>query len=285
MISKKTLLIENDGLLDLKALIDAYEEIAAAQMQKVRQSVLQSREFTEGVSKIFVEVRRSYEHSLKSSKQEFSVLPHNGRTVAVFISANSGLFGDIVERTFNNFVSFVQQNPGQTDPVIVGKLGLRMLSDRKINLLYNYFDFPDDRVDYEAMNTMMRYLLQYERILIFHGQFRSLVYQEPVTTGVSGHDLMLRKIDAPDQKTAYLFEPSLKEVLQIFEGEILTSIFVQSLHESQLAKFASRMFNLDRAMGNIDTRMQKLANLRRRVEHQIIAKKQLGRLAGLSLWN
>lgn len=298
MTGKRAIVNETDGLLDLKALVDAYEEIAANQMQRVRSSVLQSREFMEGVTKIFTKVRRSYEKQIaqleKSGKKkidEFSVLPRNGKTVAVFVSANSGLFGDIVERTFSIFMDFLhasEANSGtKPDVVIIGKLGLRMLNDRGFNILYNYFDFPDDTVDFDAITVMMRYLLQYERILVFHGQFRSLVNQEPVSTGVSGHELVLSQTPeaaAQEEKLAYLFEPSLKDVLQVFEGEILSSIFAQSLHESQLAKFAARMFNLDRAMENIENRMKDLSLLRRRVEHEIAARKQLGRIAGMTLW-
>lgn len=296
MISAKSLIVENDGLLDLKALIEAYEEIAANQMQKVRQSVLLSREFMDGVTAIFSEVRASYDKQIKNMEtqgrkhiEEFSVLPRNGKTVAVFVSANSGLFGDIVEQTFKLFVDYVNENQGQSgnviEPVIIGKLGLRMITDRKINFLYNYFDFPDDHVDYDSVNMMMRYLLQFQRILVFHGQFKSLVYQKAVSTGVSGHDLVAsRKISAEQEKVSYLFEPSLKDVLQTFEGQILSSIFSQAMHESQLAKFASRMFNLDRAMENIENRMNNLRGERRRVDHQINYRKQLGRIAGMALW-
>jgi ATP synthase F1 gamma subunit len=293
MISKRSIISENDGLLDLKALVEAYEEIAAAQMQRVRRSVLQSREFMEGVTQIFTKVRRSYDKEIermqKSGKKkidEFSVLPRNGKSAIVFVSANSGLFGDIVKRTFSLFLEYVKQkDPQQTDVVIVGKLGLRMLGDSEANILYNYFDFPDDWVDYESINMMMRYLLQHEQILVFHGQFKSLVYQEPVSTGVSGHDLVLTQAPAFEEKTSYLFEPSLKEVLQIFEGEILSSIFAQAMHESQLAKFASRMFNLDRSMENIENRLKNLSDLQRRLEHHTAAKKQLGRIAGMTLWS
>lgn len=293
-MTRRALITETDGLLDLKALVEAYEEIAANQMQKVRQSVLQSREFMEGVTAIFTKVRYSYEREIERLRaqkhrqvEEFSVLPRNGKTVAVFVSANSGLFGDIVERTFGLFMEYVQKQASVNKPVdivIVGKLGLRMIADRGYGLLYNYFDFPDDHVDFESISLVMRYLLQYEQIMVFHGQFKSLVNQQPIATGVSGHDIVARDEVVAQEKTQYLFEPSLKEVLRVFEGQILSSIFAQSLHESQLAKFASRMFNLDRAMENIENRMTDLSSQRRRVEHHIAARKQLGRIAGMSLW-
>lgn len=297
MISRRALINEGESLLDLGALVEAYEEIAANQMQKVRKSVLQSRNFMDGVTEIFAKVRISYDKEIKRLEgklrgkraEEFSVLPRNGRTAAVFVSANSGLFGDIVERTFTTFLDFVKKDPNNVDAVIVGKLGLRMLTDRSINLLYNYFDFPDDKIDFDAVNVIMRYLLQYERITVFHGQFRNLVTQEPVMTGVSGHDLV-EKSNKSNQsnttnRTNYLFEPSLKEVLRVFEGEILSSIFAQAMHESQLAKFASRLYNLDRAMENIDNRKKNLTLIKRRLDHQLAGRKQLGRIAGMSLWS
>jgi F0F1-type ATP synthase gamma subunit len=187
-------------------------------------------------------------------------------------------------------MEYVNKNQQNTDAVIVGKLGLRMLTDRNINLLYNYFDFPDDKIDFDAVNTIMRYLLQYERIVVFHGQFKNLVVQNPVATGVSGHDLIIdmsNKSNEADMTNhgLYLFEPSLKEVLQVFEGEILSSIFAQAMHESQLAKFASRLFNLDRSMESINNRSDDLLVLRRRLDRQSAGRRQLGRIAGMSLWS
>ena len=82
----------------------------------------------------------------------------------------------------------------------------------------------------------------------------------------------------------YLFEPSVGDVARIFEGEILASIFEQTLHESQLAKFASRLMALDASVDKIEDRWKDIGRELRRVERREINNKQLSTISGMSLW-
>jgi len=285
MISKIQIKAETDGLNSLKGLVEVYVEVASSRMQKVRNAVLQSRQFLEGLLEVFKRVKAA---SVTSSETITINRSRNGKTVAVFVSANSGLYGDIVDRTFEIFSRAVtKENP---DLVILGKLGLKMMNDELPGRLYNYYDFSDEGVDIDSFQMIMRYLLQFEKILVFYGKFKTIMNQEPVMTSVSG-DAEIAVTDVvvgPEtQKRAkmYLFEPSLEEIAKVFNGEILASIFEQTLHESQLAKFASRMLALDTSEENIDKRLAKIRLEEVRLEHKIQNKKQLSTMSGLNLWN
>lgn len=285
MISKKQIKTETDGLLSLEGLVEVYEEIASSRMQKVRTAVLQSRQFLEGLLKVFERVKAAY---LSRSEVIITTRPKNGKTVAVFISANSGLYGDIVDRTFDIFAHTVKkENP---EIVVLGKLGLKMINDKLSGRLYNYYDFSDEGVDIESFQMIMRYLMQFEKILVFYGKFKSILYQEPVVTSVSG-DAEVAVTDiivGPEgKKTAmqFLFEPSFEEIVRIFNGEILASIFEQTLHESQLAKFAARMLALDKSEENIEKRLAKINLEAVRLTHRMQNKRQLSAMSGINLWN
>jgi ATP synthase F1 gamma subunit len=277
MISKKQIEDEVDGLMSLKSLVGSYEEIAAARMQRVRGAVVQSRQFLAGLEDVFRRVKAAY----KKEPGNTSTLPKNGKLVAVFVSANSGLFGDIVDRTFEMFADFVRKN--KSDVVVLGKLGAKMMTDRMPEILYNYYDFSDETVDMESFGVIMRYLLQFEKILVFYGQFKTILTQEPRMTGVSGDSIKVEElaIDAHDQ---YLFEPSVGEIVRMFEGEILASIFEQTLHESMLAKFASRITALDTSVGNIDNRLDKIKIEGVKLRHKTRNRKQLSTISGMRLW-
>jgi ATP synthase F1 gamma subunit len=285
MISKKLVRIEIDRLLSLKGLVEVYEEVAAGRMQKIRSAVLQSRQFLEGLLEVFKRVKAAYQ---ESSELMTTLRPRNGKEVAVFVSANSGLYGDIVDRTFEKFASFVEKN--NPDIVILGKLGLKMMGDKLPSRLYNYYDFSDETVDMESFEMIMRYLVQFEKIMVFYGQFKTILTQDPVATSVSG-DAMAAveevQVGQEGRKLAkqYLFEPSMEEIAKVFEGEILASIFEQTLHESQLAKFASRMLALDRSVENIEKRLIKVENAGVRLRHKIQNRKQLQTMSGISLWS
>ena len=284
MISKKQIKIETDGLVSLKNLVEVYEEVAAGRMQKVRGAVLQSRQFLEGLLLVFAKVKSAY---VNEAGVNASSRTRNGRTVAVFISANSRLYGDIVDRTFQKFSDYVKGN--KPDVVILGKLGLSMMEDNLPGVLYNYYDFSDDQVDLESFGLIMRYLLQFEKILVFYGEFRTILTQEPVVTSVSGDVIEAREeiiVNKSGKKMIrrFIFEPSVTEIARIFEGEILASLFEQTLHESQLSKYASRMLALDKSVENIDKRLGKVKEEGVKLRHKTMNKKQLSRISGFTLW-
>ena len=291
MMTKRSIADEIDGLLGLKGLVETYEEVAAGRMQKVRLAVLTARDFLQGLSGVFIEVKANYNEQVtmlvrkkKGGRETKSSLNRNGKTVAVWISANAGLYGDIVEKTFSAFEAFVNEN--KPDVVVIGRLGVRQMTERMPQVLYNYFGLEDDRVGPEELGEIMRYLLQFEKILVFHGLFKSLVNQEAITTAVSGDSLYETTKQQSDKvtKNQYLFEPELGKVLQFFESQILVTLFEQAVHESQLAKFASRLMSLDRAVDNIDKRLAVMTLAGQRLRHTVAGKKQQGLMSGVSLW-
>ena len=284
MITRKQITAEKEGLRGLKSLVEVYEEIAAIRMQKVRGAVLQSRLFMAGLVEVFRRVRAAY---LKLPDRPLSARRLNGRKVAVFISANAGLYGDIVDRTFGVFAQYVRAE--KSDVVVLGKLGVKMMTDKMADVLYNYFDFSDEGIDMESFELIMRYLIQFEKIAVFHGQFKTILTQVPVRTDVSGEEIIAKGLGGSPaiqitSEEQYLFEPSVEDIARVFEGEILASIFEQTLHESHLSKFASRMLALDRSLENIDKRMVSVKKHERRLVHKQRNRKQLTTVAGISLW-
>ncbi len=281
MNSKKEIGLEKEGLEGLKNLVEVYQEVAATRMQRVRSAVLQSRLFTEGLEDVFARVRNAYKQ-LKDKPKSLRLL--NGRTVAVLVSANSGLYGDVIEKTFEEFSNFVRNR--KPDVVVLGKLGVKQMTDKLPTVFYNYFDVPDELIDMKSFDMVMRYLLQFERIIVFHGQFQSILTQVVKQTLVSGSSVEEPGAKINEERGVdYLFEPSVEAIAKIFEGEIMGSIFEQALHESMLAKQASRMQSLDRSLDNIDKRLDKVAILQRLANHRLVNRKQLATISGVSLWS
>jgi F0F1-type ATP synthase gamma subunit len=277
-MTKRQIADQTRDLQGLKSLVETYEEVAALRMQAIRQQVLRAREFLDGISGVFADAKSNVEKGVDLTT--ISTLNRNGRSVAVFTSANAGLYGDIINKTYELFLEFVHKR--QADAVVIGRLGVRMVSERNPELLYNYFDFSDAGLDSSNLNMIMRYLLQFEKIYVFHGKYRSLVLQDPVVSSISGDEATSNL--QTSEKNLYLFEPGLAEVLKMFEQEIMTTLFQQSMHEGQLAKFASRLFHLDSAAESIDNNLGKLRITARKVAHNMNARKQLNTISGVSLW-
>jgi F0F1-type ATP synthase gamma subunit len=174
-----------------------------------------------------------------------------------------------VGKTYTLFKDYWREKGG--DVVVIGKVGKRVFEKDNPGVDFTYFDYPDTKMDTVLLKPIILHIAAYERVVIFHTQFQSLVNQTPGAFIISES-----QVDMPESKTSrkYIFEPSLDRIIEYFEKEIFGSIFEQSMHESQLSKLASRMVNLDSTVGNIRKKMGEL-NLRKRLlEHQARNKQQ-----------
>ena len=80
MAQKKLINEELEALNSIRDLAQSYEEIAVIRIQKIKDSVLKTREFLTDLSDVFVDLKSSYERELKElmeriKKGDNKVLP------------------------------------------------------------------------------------------------------------------------------------------------------------------------------------------------------------------
>lgn len=266
------------SLQGIHNLIQTYEEIAAIRMQRVKTSVLSNRDFLADLFEIYRQVKFSYKKKFEVTKSD--------RPIYVLLSANTGLYGDIIHRTFNLFIKGIEGKAADIDIVVVGKAGQRMFEAVRGNLgvgSYKYFDLPDSTSNPSDFVEIVAYISEYEKAVVYHGQFENILTQNPVKEELSG-DLPESEQSA-GREANYIFEPSVEKIISFFESEILASVFEQSLYESSLGKYAARMINLDRAVVNISGILVKAHQEEQKARHRSGNKKQLGLLSSMELWS
>src|SRR5581483_1597860 len=170
-----------------------------------------------------------------------------------------------------------------TDLVILGRLGKKLFDEQGPKLPATFIDFPDEGVDREKVRALLDLLLKYEKVLVYYGQFENVIKQEPTVADLYGEEIT-PTTGSNTTQSKYVFEPTLETILEFFETEIFTSIFEQTVQESNLAKYASRMISLDSATENIGHRMRNVEFQKRLTKHRIMNRKQLDSLTGFSLW-
>jgi F-type H+-transporting ATPase subunit gamma len=284
MNSPKQIGSDIDTMKAMGEFISAYEEIAANNMRRVRDAVIKRRGFLEELTKLYNDIKTSYKmevERLTASKKgkgsigsQFSLLKKNNKTVCVLFSTNASFYGDIVPRTYALFKD--SRAKSHADVVIIGRAGRRIFEQYNPGAEYTYFDYPDTKMDPVLLKPIILHIAAYERVVIFHTQFQTLVNQMPMEFVISES-----KVDVPENEvnTKYIFEPSLEEIIEYFEKEIFGAIFEQSMHESQLSKLASRMVTLDTAVGNIKKRTGELNLQKRLLEHQVKNKQQANEMS------
>lgn len=280
MAQKSEIDKEINQLEIFRVIAHAYSQIASVRIQKTKDKVLLNREYYKKVNEVFNEVMSSYYDEVKKlgkrtgKKGGLTFISHNGRNVAVLMSANSGMYGDLIARTFTEFINHVRTN--DVEVTIVGKYGLALFEQSEPDKPFTYFDFPDAATpDAKLLNAITSHLVQYEEIRFFYPEFKNIVIQKPQVLTLASGAVIGEGIKPQEKKREYLFEPSLEAILTFFESQMFSSLMLQTVEESSLAKFASRLLSMDRADENIRDDLKKLKLQRLKEMHLKVNKKQL----------
>ena len=267
----------------LKVLTQVYGEIASIRMRKIRGFVLKNREFLASIENIFKDALDYYAKKLSDlviqgkikEGGKVTFLAHNGKTVAVLISANTGFFGEVFKETYRKFIEDIRKQ--DVEVTIIGRLGRSLFLEEEPNHPYTYFELPDYGTELTKLSETIKHLVQYEEIRVYYGKFYSVVTQKPTTFSISAGKPVTRQ--AKKLEVAYIFEPSVEKILMFFETQIFASLFDQAIRESQLAKFASRILSMDRASENIRKKLISLNLEGLKISHKIADRKQLNSLS------
>ena len=283
MKSIKNLKNEMDYLTGFLTMVESYEEVAALRMRKVKKSILDRRDFMEGLNEAFAHISyayKVYKSSLKG-KEKYTVLNTNGKTVSVLLSSNSGLYGDIIINTFDLFLR--ETSKIDTDIVIVGKLGKSMYESVQNKKKYEYFEMSDNEINDLSIKKLNEYILEYSNIVVYHGSFESFISQVPAKTEVR---VELHKVGDSllNYDKNFLFEPSIEKIAEYFEKQVASLIFEQIVFESYLSKFASRMVSMDAASDNIEIKIHKTDMAIKKIKHKDINADLNPVIFGGSVW-
>jgi F-type H+-transporting ATPase subunit gamma len=270
---------EISELGNLKSMVRVTGEIASGRMQKSRDGVLYRRDYLDELKNIFTQVHRSFlltHHRDSEDEKKFTALAHNGKKVAVFLSANTRLYGDLLSRTFERFWEDVKQTGAEI--TVVGKVGQQMIKARDGNVPMTIFDLQDEKITPEEMKKILIHLVPYEEIHVFYGKYVNPVRQEAAEFTLSAELELLDDASANEPIVEYLYEPSLEKVLAFFENQIFSTMFDQTVMESTLAKYAARFAAMDRAEQQIDRRLREAQRNMRVAKHREANKKQINQM-------
>ena len=290
MPQRKKILEDLEALNSIKNLAESYEEVAVVRMQKLKDSVLQTRDYLADLSDVYVDLKASYEREVKDliarrKKGDKTILPilqKTGGKLIVYLSSNGKLYGAVTGKTFRLFIDGLKQSPPNTDVVIIGSAGKEMYENSGLGKKYEYFEIPDTSVDITHIKQIMQKFLQYEQVSVYYGKFGNVVTQTPISTSISGEDIFETEVPSPTpRQDKFIFEPTLEKIFHFFETQIMTNLFSQTLLENQLARHASRVNAMEEALVHIEDESKRLDRMKNTLKHQMQNKKQLETMSGV----
>ena len=295
MAQRKVILEELEALNSLKELAESYEEIAAIRMQRIKDSVLKTRDFLADLSDVFVDLKSSYKREVvdllarrkKGDETLISALQKNGKKLMVYLSSNGRLYGSVTQKTFRLFTADLTKPQAQDfDILVIGSAGKELYENAGLTKPFTYFELPDSNVDIEHIRQLVKQFLQYEQVSVYYGKFDNVVRQNPIAASITGEDIFETEVvTTVPREDRFIFEPTLEKIFQFFETQIMANLFSQSLLENQLARHASRVNAMEEALIHIEAEEKKLNRQRNRIRRIIQGKRQLETISGIALWD
>jgi len=290
-MAQKNIAEDLQALNTIKDLAESYEEIAVIRMQKIKDSVLKSREFLAGISDVFVDLKASYEREVKDlmtrmkkgEKTLMTPLQKNGKTLLVYLSSNGRLYGAVTQKTYRLFAADVKKPEyANADLATIGSAGKEMYENSEGARQFQYFTLPDTHVDINTIKPIMQKFLEYEKVYVYYGKFGNVIKQSPISTSITGEDIFETEIPSPTpREDKFIFEPDLEKIFHFFETQIIANLFSQTLLENQLARHGSRVNAMEEALIHIEDETKKLNALTTRLKHLSANKKQLETISGV----
>lgn len=266
-------------LSSLKSLSEAYQQISVQRIQQVRESVLSTRQYLEELSEVFVDVKEGF---LKMGQKITDNRGKTKKSVTVLFSPNAKLYGEVVSKVFALFLKDVKSS--QSDIIIVGKTGKQFVDSINLEKSYTYFEIPDFGVNIGHLKELSQVLVRYQTVEVYFGKFINIASQEGTLQNLTGERTGgILKTDA-QKEYAFFYEPSVGEILNFFESQVFISLLKQTVHEGELARFASRINTMENALDNITKYEKILKVLSVKNKKLYESKRQQEIFSGISLW-
>jgi F0F1-type ATP synthase gamma subunit len=270
----RQLKMDEDEMLTVRMMMSSFEEMAAKRMQEVRGGKELARDYFEDLSNVSSSVGMDL-------SEKALVDPQIG--AVVLLGVNGGLYGDLTDRVAYEMVKYLKTSP-KADIFVIGESSANSVHEMMPDLRFETTSINDNKWDRSWWEMVVERLRMYRAVKIFYGSFVNLVNQEAKSRSLSGEfswDHLSEKIKEERRgHLKYLYEPNIEAVARTLSGEVFAQILEDTWHEERLAKFASRLIQLDTVVVGIDKHLSKMSGQRRQLRKRHAERRRGQLLAG-----
>lgn len=284
MNTKKQLKKLEDSLNNIRSITRVFEHVAAQKIDVNRNELVNlAGHIKEAVSSYgSIKIAFSRDHKKQSLEVMRTAMREPvKRKVLVFVSSESKYFGNIINSIAQLFVAEFKQ--GGADAMIIGRIGREMLEAQKtFSPQMMFFDFNDDKPDWNIFHSVSEELSKYQEIVIFYGKYKSILTQEAKREDIS----QAVRVDSTISPKKYEYEGGDRKALALLEKQIISSAFMQKLFESGLAKnaVAVKILEIGAIAERINQAFGQLSILKLRYAKDVNNRKQIQLYGSRHLW-
>ncbi len=257
----------------LKAITQAYSEIANLKIKRIRAEVERNRVFFQEIKNIYALVKDL------SVKKKINMAPKPKKTVSIILTSNYRFYGSINSDLIKYFVSSTQKL--DTDRIMVNKAAIDYFKAQPIFKNYQEVILKGDQPDTEELLSLVNLVKNYKQVLVFYSSMKSLLNQAPTVANItaSGPEnnpaLFSNSSSLEENKPGlnanfkFIFEPELSKILEFFDSQIITLLLEGTFLESELSRTASRFISMDQAETSANKFIKEYQTLRAYVKRNM----------------
>lgn len=253
---------DRDTVAVMVELTGAFEGIASLHISDIKDQVQSSQKFFADLWSIYSQIRVDplfhfgRGATLKPIKKELFVL----------ITAEGSFSGDIDQRLIN--LALANYKPEKNDLAVVGQHGATQLASRNIPYVAN-FKLPARDVNINPA-ALVAQIQKYESTVIYYPSYVSLTNQQVhsmhLSSEVAERGKSLVGSKEVISEATYIFEPSVKAVVDHLEQSMVQIMLGELIMESKLAQYASRFWAMHSARSKAGDSLEDLNTLLKRTK-------------------
>lgn len=249
----------------LKAIAQAYSEIANLKIKRIRSRVEQNRLFFGEIFNIYSLVRSfAYKKGVRITKSK--------PRISLILTSNYRFYGNINADLIDFFVNYTRKL--ETDRILIGKAAIDYFNATPIFQNYQKILLKNDLPSIEELANLVRLVSDYSQVLVFYPTLKTLLVQQPRVT-----DITLLTALPGEGDIRFIFEPELPKILQFFDSQILHLLLEQTFLEAEVARTASRFISMERAETEANSFIKEYVKLKNYTKTSLINKRILENFA------
>lgn len=243
-----------DEGLSLKLITQAYSEVAAIKLRRIRAGIERNRNFFNEISQVFHTIKVLAAQKKNLSEVIDKLLIKNGKTISILLTSNYRFYGDINNTLIRHFI--VSSAKINTERVVVGRTGIEFLQAIRYTHSYLPLIFKTDMPEDQELQNLADKITQYKQVLVYHSSFKSVLLQLSTTTDVTQSVSISPTQPVAEGLVDFILEPEIDKMLAFFDSQVTTLILEQTFLESELSRTAARLISMDNAESNANQFIQ-----------------------------
>lgn len=241
----------------LKELTQAFSELAAEKIKKIRAEVLRNRLFASEILNVYQIVKQeAHNKRIYANKK-------SRQTLSLLLTSNDKFYGDIDRQLIKLYLFNISNY--NSDKFVVGTVGQNYLEDVHVTFPYQKMTLQKDIPTVQELESIVKITQNYENVYVYYAQFKSVLVQVPTFKLITSADEQAPANQAttpqpqaaknvkrqetliPTDRKSFIFEPEIKQMLEFFENQINYLLIEEAFLESELARTGSRLISMEEA--------------------------------------